>query len=387
MSEKLRINWILAGPSLAGGVKSNRLIAEAMARRGHHVSILYVAGRRPWPSPWRVRSFGRRLIMGIRTWGKQRHHLECSTVNLLPVDRDHIRPEDVTDGDVCIASWWRIREAIESWPPRKGLKVHYIRGYEIWGDDPERVRATYRIPALKLVIAHWLQRLMRDEFGDPNAVLVPNGVDRGQFDSDPRGKAPTPTVGMLCASAKWKGCDTAFAALRRVQKQLPSLRVIAYGAVPLARSHRLPANLEYHFRPAQRVIPELYRSADCWVVSSTSEGFGMPGLESAACRCPVVSTRCGGPEDYVEDGVNGRLVPVDDAEAMAEAILEIVNLDEASWRRMSEASYAIARRFDWDRSAETLERALLAALDHQNEGPTVAAAAAAAAVRSYTCTA
>ena len=33
--KKLTINWVLPRPSLAGGVKSNRLIAEAMVRRGH----------------------------------------------------------------------------------------------------------------------------------------------------------------------------------------------------------------------------------------------------------------------------------------------------------------------------------------------------------------
>jgi len=38
----LTINWVSPRPSLAGGVKSNRLIAEAMVRRGHHVNILYV---------------------------------------------------------------------------------------------------------------------------------------------------------------------------------------------------------------------------------------------------------------------------------------------------------------------------------------------------------
>ncbi len=85
----------------------------------------------------------------------------------------------------------------------------------------------------------------------------------------------------------------------------------------------------------------------------------MPGLEAAACHCPIVSTRCGGSEDYVEDGESGRPVPVGDVEAMADAILEVLDLSDSDWGRMSEASYSIAQRFDWDRSAEILEDALL----------------------------
>ena len=87
----------------------------------------------------------------------------------------------------------------------------------------------------------------------------------------------------------------------------------------------------------------------------------MAGLEAAACRCPLVCTRCGGPEDYVEEGINGHLVHVGDANGMAERILTVLSLDDLEWRAMGEASYAIAKRFDWDRSAEVLEAALLRA--------------------------
>jgi glycosyltransferase involved in cell wall biosynthesis len=120
--------------------------------------------------------------------------------------------------------------------------------------------------------------------------------------------------------------------------------------------------LELFVRPPQDQIPTIYRRADLWLVSSISEGFGMPGLEAAACRCPVVSTRCGGPEDYVHDGVSGYLVPVGDAKEMGRRIVDVVTLDDQNWRRMSEASHAVARTFNWERSAELLESALLASV-------------------------
>jgi glycosyltransferase involved in cell wall biosynthesis len=177
---------------------------------------------------------------------------------------------------------------------------------------------------------------------------------------------------MLYSHVTWKDSDTAFAALRIAQKTLPELRVIAFGNKPLQATHDLPKNLEFFLRPQQDQIPNLYRRADCWIVSSITEGFGMPGLEAAACRCPVVSTRCGGPEDYVQDGVSGFLVPVSDAKEMARRIVDVVTRDDARWRAMSEASYAIARTFNWERSAEILEGALLAAVG-SNAGAPLAA--------------
>ena len=89
----------------------------------------------------------------------------------------------------------------------------------------------------------------------------------------------------------------------------------------------------------------------------------MPGIEAAACHCPIVSTRCGGPEDYIEDGKSGYLVDVGDSDKMAECIEKILKLDDDNWRKMSEASYQISLNFDWDKSAEILEKALLEKLN------------------------
>jgi glycosyltransferase involved in cell wall biosynthesis len=360
----LRLNWILPAANMAGGAKSNRLIAEAMIRRGHTVNMAYATRNRVWPGPWRPRRFAKRLWREARLVGRQRHHLESSSTNLISVPRRCVLPQDVPDADVTIATWWETREWIETWPPAKGVKAYFVRGYEIHGGDPDRVRATYRMAGPKFVTSTWLRRLMANEFGDPNAVLVPNGVDWNQFDSDPREKAPVPTVGLTYAPRRIKGMDTAMEALHLVGRRLPELQIIAFGSEPVGRRHRPPPKMKLFLRPAQQRIEALYRKTDCWLISSTYEGFGMPGLEAAACRCPIVSTRCGGPEDYVADGVSGHLVPVGDVEALAEAIVKVLTLDSASWRAMSEASYAMARRFDWDQSARILESTLLQAVDH-----------------------
>ncbi|MFQ5463214.1 MAG: glycosyltransferase family 4 protein, partial [Phycisphaerae bacterium] len=242
------------------------------------------------------------------SWGKQRHHLEQSTARLLPVGHCPIQAGDVPDADVTIATWWETMEWIKDWPSEKGIKAYFVRGYELHGGDPERVRATYRMPAQKLVISTWLQRLMKDEYGDPNAVLVPNGLDWGVFGAPPRGKRSTPTVGLMYSANPIKGGEEAFWALHLVRRHIPELRIVVLTPHPLPRSFRRLANIDVLYRPDDAAIAAAYRKTDCWLLSSHTEGFGMPGLEAAACRCPVVATRCGGPADYVEEGRSGYLV-------------------------------------------------------------------------------
>lgn len=69
---------------------------------------------------------------------------------------------------------------------------------------------------------------------------------------------------------------------------------------------------------------DFYRKLDVFVFPSHKEGLGIAGIEAMASGVPVVSTRSGGPEDYVIDGETGWLVDDNPAE-MADAITSIYN--------------------------------------------------------------
>ena len=83
--------------------------------------------------------------------------------------------------------------------------------------------------------------------------------------------------------------------------------------------------------------PHAYMArANLFVLSSRYEGFGNVLVEALACGCPIVATNCvGGPADILEGGRFGRLVPVGEIEAMAQAILEALEApaDVAALRR------------------------------------------------------
>lgn len=63
--------------------------------------------------------------------------------------------------------------------------------------------------------------------------------------------------------------------------------------------------------------------SNCFVLPSRSETFGIVYIEALATGTPVIATKCGGPEDFVDD-TNGILIPVDDVDALAEAMKEMV---------------------------------------------------------------
>ena len=74
-------------------------------------------------------------------------------------------------------------------------------------------------------------------------------------------------------------------------------------------------------------VERIINALDVYVLSSSSEGFSLTTVQAMACGVPVVATRCGGPEEIVEDGVNGRLVAVRNPRALAQAIDALVGDD------------------------------------------------------------
>ncbi len=84
-----------------------------------------------------------------------------------------------------------------------------------------------------------------------------------------------------------------------------------------------------------------YRRAAVFVLSSRWEGLPNVLVEALACGCPVVSTDCpSGPDEVLEGGRYGKLVPVGDVSAMAAAI-------EAALRDPGDAAARIARAKDF----------------------------------------
>lgn len=91
-------------------------------------------------------------------------------------------------------------------------------------------------------------------------------------------------------------------------------------------------------------LPAFYAGLDLFVLPSHQEGLCIAGLEAMASGVPVVSTRCGGPEDYVRDGVTGYLcdgTPQAMAAAVTRALGERRVLGEGA-RRVAEAEFSPA---------------------------------------------
>jgi glycosyltransferase involved in cell wall biosynthesis len=357
----MRITFVLPFAGLAGGIRVLAIYADRLKRRGHKVVVISM------PQQIRLRRKVKSFLLG-RGW--PRKHLEASHFDGLDVEHRVLEraravvDADVPDADVVVATYYTTAYGVLQLSPAKGAKAIFIQNYEVEeGKSNPRLDSTWRMPMHKITICKWLVELARERFGDEVVSLVHNSVDLEQFHAAPRGKMPTPTVGLVYSAFPMKGCRISLKALKRVAAVMPSLRLVSFGAEPLSLRLRLPPYADFHYQPRQDKLKELYAQCDVWLCGSYREGFYLPALEAMACRCPVVSTRCGGPMDIIEDGVNGYLVEVGDVNMLAERVFRVLNLPEEKWRQMSDAAYLTATRYTWDEATDLFEKALELAIN------------------------
>jgi glycosyltransferase involved in cell wall biosynthesis len=70
-------------------------------------------------------------------------------------------------------------------------------------------------------------------------------------------------------------------------------------------------------------VPDVLRAFDALALSSRTEGFSLASVQAMATGIPVVATKSGGPQEILEDGVTGILVPTDDPAALAAAMRRV----------------------------------------------------------------
>jgi glycosyltransferase involved in cell wall biosynthesis len=104
-----------------------------------------------------------------------------------------------------------------------------------------------------------------------------------------------------------------------------------------------------------RLIPAF----DVFCLSSKMEGLGTSLLDAMSFGRPVVATAAGGIPEAVEDGVTGRVVPVADPAALADALLEVL-ADRGQRERLGAAG---RRRFESRFSSERMVEATLGVYD------------------------
>lgn len=235
-------------------------------------------------------------------------------------------------------------------PMTRGIRRHM----------PLLLRGADAITVVSDDIGHQVRHLLGD--ARLPVRLIPNGVDLQFWSPAQAGGCTTPysivTVGRL---VEVKGLDILLRAFREVSAKTPSARLTIIGQGPLeAELKRLSIDLgldekvEFagHLEPLQ--LRRRLQAAEAFVLPSRSEGLPLSLIEAMACGLPCVGTAVGGVPEVLTSGA-GKLVPADDANALAQALIHVLE-NRAAHPRMRKAARARAEHYSSQHACAEYEK-------------------------------
>lgn len=229
-------------------------------------------------------------------------------------------------------------EFVLQWAARQQLPVVYQEH-----STPDRIeRPYYRLPkdlnlatlivAVSSASAQALRQLC--QVTQPMAIVPPIVLVKPPLLLSPgAAKSAEQAIHVLTIArlSEEKGLCYLIEAAAHILADHPTVRFSIYGEGHLVEA--LQAQID-HAQLGQQVtlaggftreqLPEIMNSADIFVLPSITEGFPLALVEAMAWGCPIVATTVGGIPEVVEDGVTALLCPAREANALAGAILTLI---------------------------------------------------------------
>ena len=221
----------------------------------------------------------------------------------------------------------------------------------------------YRRAACAIAVSLAVKKYF-EEIGAKNIEVIPNGVDLRRFENLNRegsrhklGLKDEFVIMTVARLEKVKGIKYLIGAMARSDLLGRShLLIIGDGSErenleSLAEELGLKERVKFLGQISNEKIPEYLAAADCFVLPSLKEGFGIVILEAQAAGIPVIGTRVGGILDIIEDQKTGILVKPKNPKVIAQAISKIYSQPEFA-KDLAQNAKANLEKYDWDKIAE-----------------------------------
>jgi phosphatidylinositol alpha-mannosyltransferase len=245
--------------------------------------------------------------------------------------------------------------------------VHREAGHRFYPIGRPLLAPVIRRIACRIAVSEAARRTVARYFPGEYEI-VPNGIEFEAFRAPrPRPAAADPGrrhvlfVGRL---EPRKGVESLVRAMVRVQAEAHDARLLIVGDGPdrprlesLATSAGIDARFTGYVD--DDALPGYFQATDVFCSPATGgESFGVVLLEAMACGAPVVATAIEGYSELIGGTSGSSLVPAGDADAMASAILALLQ-DERRRRAAAGSGVERARAFDWAAIARRLETVYL----------------------------
>jgi glycosyltransferase involved in cell wall biosynthesis len=234
-------------------------------------------------------------------------------------------------------------------------------------------RFAYRSAHAVVANSHAAAAQLRREGIDEHKIrTIANGVDTAAFAAD-RSTPSSARIVMVANLRQEKGHDTLIAAAPIVARRYPDVEFLIVGDGPLRASLVRQVNLRglrarFQFLGERDDVPSILSSSGIFVLPSRTEASPNGVLEAMAAALPTIASRVGGIPELIDHGATGILVEPDSPDALAAAILDLLDRPAFATALGRAARAQVEQRFSFDRMVANFEQLYLSKLDHHEAG-------------------
>jgi glycosyltransferase involved in cell wall biosynthesis len=229
-----------------------------------------------------------------------------------------------------------------------------------------------------IVVSESLKRILTEGRGIPaqRVVRIYNGIEVDQYHPDLKetglrsnwGISPTaPLIGAIGRMVWQKGFEFLIRAMPNVISASPGTRLLVVGDGPLrieleTLAKQLKVFDKIVFTGFRSDVSRILSTIDILAVPSVLEGFPMITLEGMAMAKPIVASQIQGITEQLEDGKQAILVPPKKPDALADAILKLIQDTEFAFRLRMAARRKVENYFSVEKMVSETEKVYLSVL-------------------------
>lgn len=237
-------------------------------------------------------------------------------------------------------------------------------GSDVVQRDPRKTRLyPYLLSHAQQLTAtsHYLAAMTASYLHTPRPIsVIPFGIDPQRF-MPVQEPASGYHIGTLRHLERNYGIDVLIETVPLLLESDPQIRIEIGGAGSLRpaferRIHELAIGEQVTLRGRidHAEVPAFLRALAVFAMPSRAEAFGVAALEAQACGLPVVASNVGGLPEVVRDGETGLLVPPEQPQALADALLALIHDPERRIEMGAAGREWVRARYDWQTNIDQM---------------------------------
>jgi glycosyltransferase involved in cell wall biosynthesis len=214
------------------------------------------------------------------------------------------------------------------------------------------------------VLSQWARQSVLEDYGisADKVTVVGAGANVPSTLPARQTNAKTPTVLFVGLDWEQKGGPLVSSAFHLVRQRLPAARLQVIGCRPPGLEHEPGVDvvgwLDRSRAADEQRLLQAYAEASCFCIAPAVDAFPNVLLEAAALGLPVVSTDLGSRREAVVDRVTGRLVPHDDRQALADALLQLLTEPQVAEAYGAAGAKRVRQSLTWPSVVRTITKGM-----------------------------